>query len=107
MPMGLPLRQQITVYKPGHNDGWNPVPDSDPVTYKCRFQETVKVVKDDTGSEVVSTAQVFFDQYPNVTAAHVFRYLDEHGSEKEYRPVNVSPKRWLNGKPVLTVVYLT
>ncbi|QNK54562.1 hypothetical protein [Paenibacillus sp. PAMC21692] len=101
----IPLKQTITVYPPGNDDPWNPVP-TVPFTLRCRFQEGVEVVTDEHGREVVSSAQIFFDKFPDITAAHTFRYTDESEIERSYDVASIGRKRWLNGKAILTVVYV-
>jgi hypothetical protein len=105
MPI-IPLKQTVTVYAPGHNDPWNPQPDPEPVTYRCRVEEGFRVVTDDQGREVTSSARILFDKYPSFPPAARIKYTDEYGITKVYRPINGGPKRMLSGKPVLTVVYV-
>ncbi len=59
MPMGISLRQQVTVYPPDSDDPNNPVPGSAPFTLRCRFQEGTEVVTDQHGREVVSSRRFF------------------------------------------------
>lgn len=104
----IPLRQTITVYPPADpdSDPWNPSPPPEPFTLRCRYQEETQTVKNTHGDEVVSSAQIFLDKYAPVTAEHQFEYTDESGKTIRYKPHNVARKRWLNGKAILTVVYV-
>ncbi|MBJ6364150.1 hypothetical protein ACFOQM_23290 [Paenibacillus sp. GCM10012307] len=106
MPMGISLRQQVTVYPPDSDDPNNPTPDSDPFKLRCRFQEGTEVVSDQHGREVVSSAQIFLDKFANVSAASEYEYVDETGAARRYTTVTTARKRWLNGKTILTVVYV-
>lgn len=101
----VPLRQYVTVYPPGNDDPWNPIP-TVPFTLKCRFQESIEVVRNQYGAEVVSSAQIFLAKDAEVTVNHTFEYEDESGIKTTYTPHNVQPKRWLNGAPILKVVYV-
>lgn len=101
----IPLRQSVTVYPPGSDDPWNPEP-AEPFMLQCRFQENTEVVRNQHGAEVVSSAQIFLDKYAPVTVNHTFEYVDESGTTTKYTPHNVARKRWLNGKAILTVVYV-
>lgn len=101
----IPLKQTITVYPPGNDDPWNPTP-TDPYELRCRFQEGVEVVSDVHGKDAVSSAQIFLDKYADVSVAHTVKYTAEDGVERTYNPINVGRKRWLNGKTLLTVVYV-
>lgn len=106
MPI-IPLKQTVTVYAPGSDDPWNPQPDPEPVTYRCRVEEGFRVVTDNQGREVTSSARILFDKYPPaLTPAHRIVYVDEYGNERTYRPLNGGPKRMLSGKPIITVVYV-
>lgn len=104
----IPLKQTITVYPPADSsaDPWNPTPAPEPFSLRCRYQENVEVVRNQHGAEVVSSAQIFLDKYANVTVNHEFEYVDESGTTTRYKPHNVARKRWLNGKAILTVVYV-
>lgn len=104
----IPLRQTVTVYPPADDvyDPWNPAPPPESFTLRCRYQENVETVRNQHGAEVVSSAQIFLDKYAPVTANHEFEYVDESGTTTRYKPHNVARKRWLNGKAILTVVYV-
>ncbi|MFF2886642.1 hypothetical protein [Paenibacillus sp. NPDC057967] len=102
----IPLKQTVTVYPPGDNDPWNPLPPANPFTLRCRFQEGTEVVTDQHGRDVVSSAQIYFDRYAPVKSDYEYEYTDESGETVRYRTVNTGRKRWLNGKAVLTVVYV-
>jgi hypothetical protein len=104
----IPLKQTITVHPPAadSSDPWNPSPTPEPFTLKCRYQENVERVRNQHGDEVVSSAQIFLDKYAPVTVNHDFSYTDESGLTTRYKPHTVARKRWLNGKAILTVVYV-
>src|SRR6185312_4006684 len=102
----IPLKQTVTVYPPGNDDPWNPTPAAEPFELLCRFQEGTEVVTDVHGKDAVSSAQIFLDKYADVSVAHTIRYTAEDGVERTYSPINVGRKRWLNGKAILTVVYV-
>jgi len=104
----IPLKQTIAVYPPGtdSSDPWNPAPPPESFTLRCRYQEETQRVRNQHGDEVVSAAQIYLDKFANVTVNHEFSYTDESGKTTRYKPHNVARKRWLNGKAILTVVYV-
>jgi len=106
MPMGISLRQTVTVYPPDSDDPWNPSEGADPFPLKCRFQEGTAVITDQHGREAVSSAQIFLDKFSQVSAASEYEYVDETGTARRYTTITTARKRWLNGKTILTVVYV-
>ncbi|WP_051236408.1 hypothetical protein [Paenibacillus pinihumi] len=106
MPMGISLRQQVTVYPPDSDDPNNPTPGSDPFTLRCRFEDKTEVVSDRLGRDVVASARILFDKFALVDDAAEYEYTDESGMTRRYGAIKTERKRWLNGKTILTVVYV-
>lgn len=88
----------------------------EPTAYKCRIQEGAKLVRAQTNTsgnvhgisaqEVVSTAQIYFDKHAAIGLQDEIEYVDESGAKRKYNPITIERKRGLNGKTLLTVVYV-
>ena len=120
MPLGISLKQRVTVTPVLRDDNGNPMTDEwdrpitgDPFTLKCRFSQGTKLVRSATGSggtqgvvaqEAVSVGAFIFDKHPNIGYHDLLTYIDDNGNKLEYRPLNIAVKPWLNGKSLITVV---
>lgn len=94
-------------------DEWDRPVTGEPFTLKCRFQQGTKLVRSASGTsgvhgvtaqEVVSVGAFIFYKNPNLSYDDKLTYIDDHGNQLEYRPLNISIKPWLNGKSLITVV---
>lgn len=103
----IPLRQTVLVaqYK-GHDPDYNEPQYNIPIPMKCRFQESVKLVRNRHGQEVASVGAFLFDRFPQITIDDTFTYTNEHGTETTYTPIAIIIKRGLNGKPLITEVHV-
>jgi len=106
MPMGISLRQTVTVYPAGDSDPNNPTEGGDPFDLPCRFEDKTEVVSDKYGRDVVASARILFDKFAPVDDAAEYEYTDESGMERRYSAIKTERKRWLNGKTLITVVYV-
>jgi hypothetical protein len=99
------LKQQVVITPAGGFDpDYNtPIPGT-PYTLKCRFQEGVKLVRNQYGDEVVSVGTFYFDKLADISLSDTFTYTNELAAETTYTPLAISVKRALNGKPLLTEV---
>lgn len=102
----IPLKQTATVTKPGTMDNWGNGTPGEIITMKCRADETVKVIVNSLGKEVVSSVSLLFDKLPNITYDDVINYTNELGVAVERTPELIAPIRMINGKPALTEVHL-
>ena len=102
----IPLKQKATVVKPEIIDDWGNTTPGERIEYKVRVDNVVKEVKNRMGQEVISTAQVWFNKYPDVKYEDTLEYVDEHGNSIVRKPELIDPIRMINGKPTLTIVYL-
>lgn len=105
MPWGIPLKNTVTItpilgFDPDYN---TPLP-GEPYKAKCRVTNGVKLVRNRHGQEVVSTVQLLFDKLPQISISDKIEFVDENGVATTYTPISIEPKRWLNGKAILTVV---
>ncbi len=107
------MRQTITVKRlTDELDRWgNPAAESDEYTLKCRVDEGSYVVKTQTNGvvkseEAVATARILIDRLAAVRYSDVISYTNELGETIEKRPMKIHPKRHIDGKALLTEVYL-
>ncbi|MGM1023547.1 MAG: hypothetical protein ACQEXV_24175 [Bacillota bacterium] len=108
----IPLRQTVTIKsKLGTTDRFNRVEYGPPISYKCRIVEKSTLVRTKslgytTGAEAVSSAQIMLDKFVAVSMDDEISYTDEAGNARHYQPLTIEVKRGLNGKALLTVVYV-
>lgn len=107
----IPMKQTVTRIRTT-GDEWNGTTTTDRTPMKCAVNEGTKVVRSTTGSsgaqgvvssEVVSSAQIYFDKLADVTQTDQFEYTNELEITRTYIPLAIDVKR-LSGKPILTVV---
>lgn len=103
MPL-IPLKQTVTIYPSGGMNEYGEPVGGTPYTLKCRVQEGVKLVRDKDGREVVSVAQIFFDNLVSISLNDQIEFTDENNVTHRFSPISIEVKRGLNGKPLLTVV---
>jgi len=108
----IPFKQTvIRVRKEG--DEWEGTQTDDRVELKCRVDEGTKLVRslsgsngvqNNTASEVVSIADIYFDKLADIRLTDVLEYTNELGITRTYPPLTIEIKRSISGKPILTVV---
>lgn len=105
MPI-IPLKQSVIVTKPGVDDGWgHPAPGAT-FTAKVRVAEETRIVNNQFGAEVVSSMTVIFDKLPDVAYDDTLTYTNELGVTISRKPLSIEPRRGINGKPLLTEVFV-
>lgn len=105
MPL-IPLNQTVTVTKPSSTDGWGvPIPGSIAVL-KARVSEGTRVVTNRYGDEAVSSMTVFLDKLADVAYDDTITFTNELGVTIERTPISIQPKRGVNGKAILTEVFV-
>ena len=104
----IPLKQTVTVRKliTGNNDGWDTEEWSEPITLKCRAEETVETVKNQFDEEAVSSLRLYFDKLPDIDYAAEITFENELGVKIQRSPIRIAPVRMINGKVALTLVNL-
>lgn len=102
----IPLKQRATVITPGELDDWGEYTGGTEKVYKVRVDNSIKTLENRAGEEVVTTAQVWFDKYPEITYESTIVYEDEWGNKIRRQPELIEPLRMINGKPTLTIVHL-
>jgi hypothetical protein len=111
----IPLKQTVTIKRPGTVDKWGNPTAPTQFTLPCRIVEGTKLTRRTTSSsssgtisvnaeEVVSTAQIFFDKLADIQLTDEIYYTDDNGKTRLYKPISIEVKRGLNGKALLTVV---
>jgi hypothetical protein len=101
----VPLRQTVTITPAGGFDpDYNtPIP-GEPYTLRCRFQEGVKLVRNQYGAEVVSVGTFYFDKLADIGLDAKLTYTNELGDATTYDPLTIGVKRMLSGRAILTEV---
>ncbi|EDW22152.1 hypothetical protein FO510_05615 [Bacillus pumilus] len=109
----FPMRQTIMVKRPSDElDRWgNPINEAEEFTLKCRIDEGSTVVKARNNGvvkseEAVASARILLDRLADVRYTDVISYTNELGETMEKRPKEINVKRHIDGKALLTEVYL-
>jgi hypothetical protein len=105
----IPLRQSITITPamPGGLTEFDTPEMGQPAKKKCRYQETITLVSSMVdGQQVVSKATIFFDGFEAIDEHTKLEYTREDGATLIHTPLSVAVKRHINGKALLTVVYV-
>lgn len=112
MPM-IPLKQVVTIVKPGVDNGWGEYEGGETFGLPCRIEEGTKLTRRTSvgggnvsiaAEEVVSTAQIYFDKLATISLDDEIYYTDDNGQNRKYTPLSIEVKRAINGKPILTIV---
>lgn len=102
----IPLKQKITVHRGGGTDDWGyPIP-GETIEKKARVDEKTEIVQNQVGEEVVTGVQIMLDKLVDIRYSDEVEYVDEIGRQTKRKPVKIEPVRGINGKAILTVVYL-
>lgn len=102
----VPLKQTITVTKAGLSDGWGKPQAGEQISLPARVVNEVKVVKTPTGEEALTCLRILLDKLADVSYDDTITFEDEFGATIARRPLTIGPKRMLNGKAILTEVYV-
>lgn len=108
----VPMKQKITVFRSIGVDEWGrPFPD-DEIELDCRVDEGSFVVKNKTSGgattskEVVAQARILLDGLVDIREDDLILYKNELNIEIKKTPERINIKRHINGKPLLTEVYI-
>ena len=108
----IPLTQTVVRIRTEGNE-WDGNLSEVRTQFKCRIDEGTKLVRSITGtngaqnttsSEVVSTADIYFDKLADVLLTDTLEYTNELGITRKLPPLTIEIKRSISGKPILTVV---
>lgn len=101
----IPLKQSVTIYRPGVEDKWGNASTSTSFTLKCSVNEVTETVRNQFDKETVSSMKVMFDKLQDIRYDDEIEYTNELGVTVKRSPIKIEPTR-LNGKPLLTTVYV-
>lgn len=102
----VPLKQNVTITKPGADDGWGGTTPGAVIPYKARVTEETNVVTNQYGEEATTSLRIILDKLPEISYDDVILYENELGVKVERKPVSIEVKRGLNGKALLTEVFV-
>lgn len=105
MPI-IPLKQSATIEKMGERNDYGEAEVIETFSLICRADEKTQVVKNQVGKEVVSTVELLFDRMANIGYDDTVTFTNELGVTISRQPLSIEPIRMINGKPILTAVYL-
>lgn len=107
----VPMKQEIRVVRGGELDEWgNPLPD-DEFTHKCRVDEGTFLIEyrassNVTSREVVAKVRILLDKLVDIRFDDVISYTNELDETVKGKPKKINVKRHINGKPLMTEVYI-
>lgn len=109
----IPMKQEIVIFHSGGIDDWGNSLPGEKVPYKCRVDEGTFLVEYRSGAggnvssrEVVAEARILLDKLVDVGYDDVIVYVNELGKEIKRPPKKIDVKRHINGKPLMTEVYI-
>lgn len=102
----IPLKQTVTITKPGVDTGWGHAEPGDILTLRARVVEETNVVKDRFGEEAVASMTVFLDKLADVSYDDVITFTNELGVTISRNPLSIEPRRNIGGRALLTEVYV-
>lgn len=102
----IPLKQTVTVTSPASIDGWGEEVSGAAQVHKARVESDTRVVTNQHGNEAVTSLRIIFDKLPDISYNHAITYTNELGATVTRTPIRIEVKRGLNGKALLTEVYV-
>lgn len=102
----IPLKQTVIITKPASKDGWGVVIPGVSTIVKARVSEETRVIKNNLGEEAVSNMTIYLNRLADVSYDDTITFTNELGVTINRKPMLIQPKRWINGKAVLTEVYV-
>lgn len=117
MPL-IPMNQIISLYKAEVDTEGNPVLDlngrpkyGSPIQYRCRVDEGSSVVKNRSSgyissNEDVGKARILIDKLAAIKYADKIEYVNELEEKITGHPMEINPKRGMNGAVIITEVII-
>lgn len=102
----IPLKQTIKVERIGVVDEWGQGGTTTTATLKARIDESSKLVRNQSGVEVMGKAQILLANLADITYDDYISYADELGRTVRQKPISIAVIRNIAGKPLLTEVIL-
>ncbi len=100
----IPTNKTITVTKKAYLDNWGKPVAGESVSYNCLLTFRTEKTIDNDGNEVVSTVNLMFNGFVNIDYGDVISWTEENGELIKVKPLNISFKRDLGGKTLITKV---
>lgn len=85
-------------------DAWGEKTLGEPKEVKCRIEDSMALVTNELGKEMVSKAKIFFDKDLVIGYDDLVTYTDSGNRVQKSKPINISSVRFINGKTILMVV---
>lgn len=107
----VPMRNEVSIARAGGVDDWgNPKP-SESFTLMCRVDEGSKITVSKTGGlnnaeTAVAEAKILFDRLADIRYSDSITFKNELGVKITRKPMSINVKRMINGKPILTEVFV-
>lgn len=110
MPL-IPMKQEITVRRGGELDDWGNEMPAEEFTLNCRIAEGSQIIASASGIHTVretevARARILLDQLADIRYTDEISFTNELGETITKRPKEISVKRMLSGKPVMTEVFI-
>lgn len=102
----IPLKQTIKVERIGVVDEWGQGGTTTTTTLKARIDESSKLVRNQSGVEVMGKAQILLAKLADINYDDYISYADELGRTVRQKPISIAVIRNIAGKPLLTEVIL-
>jgi hypothetical protein len=100
------MKQTVTITKASAVDGWgDPLPGA-VITLKARVTEETAIVTNRTGEEATASLRILFDKLADISYDDVITYTNELSLTVARTPLKITVKRGLNGKAILTEVFV-
>ncbi|MNN29670.1 hypothetical protein D3C81_1432830 [compost metagenome] len=101
----IPLKQTVTISPfTGLDPDYNEPQYGEDYALKCRFDEGIRLVRNQHGEEVVSTGAFLFDKLAAIGISDLITFTNELGTETTYDPLAIAVIRDFSGRPLLTEV---
>jgi hypothetical protein len=107
----IAMRQTITVKRGEVLDDWGNAAPSETFTLNCRIDEgwalhAYRSAGSSDNEIVVSTARILLDKLADIRETDKISFTNELGQTIERSPKQISVKRGVSGKPVMTEVII-
>lgn len=109
----IPLKDTVNIIRVATDSSGEPLIDAwgnptyaDPVSYRCRIEESTRMVRNQQGNEVVSNTRILLDKVVAVSYSDDISYTDATGQVVTLKPVKVSRIKDFSSKVIFTEVSL-
>lgn len=102
----IPLKDTVTITKPGAIDEFGDSTPGQSFTYACRIEEGTKRTLDKQGSEVISATQILIEGAVDVGYDDIVTWTDSVGNQWSKKPLRIFVVKDFSSKPLFTEVEL-